>query len=53
MLEWRIAQSGAIDYNGDLLSPPDSKKKKTVEQKNKTIRSGNFYDSDDSDGLDD
>lgn len=48
MMEWRIAQSGAIEYNGDLLTPPDdSKKKKFLTQKNKTIRGG--YDSDDSD----
>lgn len=26
MLEWRIAQSGAIEYDGDLLHPPDNKK---------------------------
>lgn len=26
MMEWRIAQSGAIDYKGDLLSPPDQKR---------------------------
>ncbi|ETN61537.1 thioredoxin domain-containing protein 9 [Anopheles darlingi] len=46
MLEWRIAQSGAIEYSGDLLTPPDVKKhKKPANQK--TIRGG--YDSDDSD----
>lgn len=48
MLEWRIAQSGAIEYNGDLLTPPDDKKKKkTSYNAKKTIRGG--YDSDDSD----
>lgn len=52
MLEWRIAHSGAIDYHGDLLTPPDERKKKSIESKQKTIRSGNFYDSD-SDGLSD
>lgn len=26
MLEWRIARSGVIDYDGDLLHPPDKKK---------------------------
>jgi thioredoxin-like negative regulator of GroEL len=26
MLEWRIARSGAIEYDGDLLNPPDQKK---------------------------
>lgn len=53
MLEWRIAQSGAIDYNGDLLTPPDNKKRTTYENKNKTIKSGRTYDSDSDDGLDD
>lgn len=48
MLEWRIAQSGAIEYNGDLLTPPDDKKKKkSTYASKKTIRGG--YDSDDSD----
>lgn len=49
MMEWRIAQSGAIDYSGDLSSPPDQvKKRKAILQQNKkTIRGG--YDSDDSD----
>jgi hypothetical protein len=53
MMEWRIAQSGAIDYNGDLLTPPDNKKRQTFENKNKTIKSSRAYDSDSSDGLDD
>ena len=49
MLEWRIAQSGAIEYQGDLLTPPDqAKKKKPSAYKNKTIRGG-LDDSDDSD----
>lgn len=49
MLEWRIAQSGAIEYSGDLLTPPDDKKKKKASgySAKKTIRGG--YDSDDSD----
>ncbi|XP_035897970.1 thioredoxin domain-containing protein 9 [Anopheles stephensi] len=46
MLEWRIAQSGAIEYSGDLLTPPDVKKQKKPSNL-KTIRGG--YDSDDSD----
>lgn len=53
MMEWRIAQSGAIDYNGDLLTPPDNKKRQTFENKSKTIKSSRAYDSDSSDGLDD
>ncbi|XP_073815252.1 thioredoxin domain-containing protein 9 [Musca autumnalis] len=47
MLEWRIAQSGAIDYKGDLMTPPDVKKKAYINRPKKTIRGG--YDSDDSD----
>lgn len=47
MLEWRIAQSGAIDYKGDLMTPPDAKKKTYINRPKKTIRGG--YDSDDSD----
>lgn len=49
MMEWRIAQSGAIEYSGDLLTPPNDNKKKRqlYTPKSKTIRGG--YDSDDSD----
>ncbi|XP_055847724.1 thioredoxin domain-containing protein 9 [Episyrphus balteatus] len=49
MLEWRIAQSGAIDYKGDLINPPDAKKssKSYINRPKKAIRGG--YDSDDSD----
>ncbi|XP_015609327.1 thioredoxin domain-containing protein 9 [Cephus cinctus] len=48
MLEWRIAQSGAITYNGDLMHPPEVTKKSRISQvpKGKTIRG---KDSDDSD----
>lgn len=45
VLEWRIAQVGAINYDGDLLTPPDERKIKKPSQK-KTIRE---KDSDDSD----
>ncbi|KAH8359325.1 hypothetical protein KR093_005823 [Drosophila rubida] len=52
MLEWRIAHSGAIEYKGDLLQPPDVKRKPFINRPQKTIRGG--YDSDDSDiDLDD
>lgn len=49
MMEWRIAQSGAIDYHGDLMTPPDlnRKKKPFLNRLKKNIRGG--YDSDDSD----
>lgn len=47
MMEWRIAQSGVIEYNGDLMIPPDMKKKSFINRPKKTIRSG--YDSDESD----
>lgn len=30
MLEWRIATVGVIDYNGDLLNPPEKKKKPKI-----------------------
>lgn len=50
MLEWRIAQSGCINYNGDLLQPPDEQKKNkmSIVNKNKTIR-GKFSDDEDDD----
>lgn len=53
MMEWRIAQSEVIEYNGDLLTPPDNRKRQTFENKNKTIKSSRAYDSDSSDGLGD
>ncbi|XP_031783676.1 thioredoxin domain-containing protein 9 [Nasonia vitripennis] len=46
MLEWRIAHSGAINYNGDLLNPPDVTKMQKKPVSKKTIRGA---DSDDSD----
>ncbi|XP_064549246.1 thioredoxin domain-containing protein 9 [Drosophila montana] len=52
MLEWRIAHSGVIEYKGDLMQPPDVKRKPFINRPQKTIRGG--YDSDDSDiDLDD
>lgn len=48
MLEWRIARSGVIDYNGDLINPPTNTKKKHINQKSKAIiRGSNRDDSDD------
>ncbi|EDW24338.1 GL23457 [Drosophila persimilis] len=47
MLEWRIAHSGVIEYKGDLMQPPDVKRKPYMNRAQKTIRGG--YDSDDSD----
>lgn len=49
MMEWRLAKSLAIKYDGDLLTPPDEKRKQKafLTQQKKTIRGG--YDSDDSD----
>jgi len=48
MLEWRIAQAGAINYSGDLTYPPDEKKMQKQKQlaAKKTIRE---KDSDNSD----
>lgn len=37
MLEWRIARSGVIEYDGDLLNPPD--KKKIVKASSSSIHS--------------
>ncbi|XP_043268347.1 thioredoxin domain-containing protein 9 [Venturia canescens] len=50
MLEWRIAQSGAIMYNGDLMHPPEKGKKAWMSkvQKPKTIK-GRDSDGSDSD----
>ncbi|XP_075228299.1 thioredoxin domain-containing protein 9 [Lycorma delicatula] len=50
MLEWRIAQSGVIDYHGDLLTPPDNRKagKGSIFSKKHTIRDRG-EDDDDSD----
>lgn len=42
-LEWRIAQSGAIKYKGDLKQPPDVKRNRSQKPKE------GGYDSDDSD----
>ena len=56
MLEWRIAQADVIEYNGDLLSPPDASKSgqarsSFLTEKKKTIREkgGNGDESDDDD----
>lgn len=50
MLEWRIAQSRAIIYNGDLMTPPEKGKKNTSilgrQKKSKTIRGRDDDDSD-------
>lgn len=56
MLEWRIAQSGVIDYAGDLSTPPDQQKisRRTVfQEKRKTIRESNKGDSSDDEFLND
>ncbi|XP_063992842.1 thioredoxin domain-containing protein 9 [Diachasmimorpha longicaudata] len=53
MMEWRIAQSGAISYTGDLLNPPEKGKKPSNllfgNKKSKTIRGGRNSDDSDSD----
>ncbi|CAF1135613.1 unnamed protein product [Rotaria sordida] len=53
ILEWRLGRGGAIDYKGDLKSPPDdNEKKKTINlfgKKPKTIRNGMGGDDDDDD----
>ncbi|XP_046424182.1 thioredoxin domain-containing protein 9 [Neodiprion virginianus] len=49
MMEWRIAQSGAISYNGDLMNPPEKgkKTKSLLGGKPKTIRGREDDGSDD------
>jgi hypothetical protein len=53
MLEWRIARSGIIEYNGDLVNPPQNTTKKHIHTKAKTIRGSKRHDDDDSDEGDD
>lgn len=51
MLEWRMAQCGAIKYSGDLSAPPDQKKaprKGIMFEPKKAVR-GNDNDSSDDD----
>ena len=50
MMEWRIAKADVINYNGDLLTPPDSvdqKKTSILRNPKKTIRDGDDDSSDD------
>ncbi|RNA15895.1 thioredoxin domain-containing 9 [Brachionus plicatilis] len=47
MLEWRIARAGIIEYNGDLINPPQNSKKKHIHTKSKSIIKGNEENSDD------
>ena len=51
MLEWRIARAAIIEYNGDLLNPPQQNKKKHITTKTKSsIRdSGLNQNSDEED----
>uniref|UniRef100_A0A1B6C4Z9 Thioredoxin domain-containing protein 9 n=1 Tax=Clastoptera arizonana TaxID=38151 RepID=A0A1B6C4Z9_9HEMI len=54
LLEWRIAQSGVIDYAGDLINPPDKRRKSDKQEfhhKKHTIRSKD--DSSSGDEFDD
>uniref|UniRef100_A0A0A9W660 Thioredoxin domain-containing protein 9 n=1 Tax=Lygus hesperus TaxID=30085 RepID=A0A0A9W660_LYGHE len=52
ILEWRLAQSSVIKYEGDLLNPPEKTKQnqkiRRVIKTNKTIR-GSSYNTSDSD----
>ena len=60
MLEWRIATTGILEYNGDLLHPPiddGAKSKKHINTLNKqaiirSSRTGRNDDEDDEDGND-
>lgn len=53
MLQWRLAHSGAIKYDGDLLNPPlktkQGQKIKRVVKTNKIIRGSNNDTSDSDD----
>ena len=51
MLEWRIARADVIEYNGDLLNPPQNTAKKHINTKTKPIIRGK-QDSDDDDNND-
>lgn len=47
VLEWRIALSGVIDYDGDLLHPPENQRMAKVQpRKSGTIREDRNSDSD-------
>ncbi|XP_058789486.1 thioredoxin domain-containing protein 9 [Phymastichus coffea] len=46
VLEWRIAHGGAINYNGDLMHPPDNTKIQKQSVTRKTIREKYSDDSD-------
>lgn len=52
MLEWRIARADVIEYNGDLLNPPSSTRKKHISTKVKAIIRGSKNDDSDEDGND-
>ena len=47
MLEWRIARSAIIEYNGDLLNPPAQSRKKHINTKTKSTIRGKDDDSSD------
>ena len=53
VLEWRLARSGVIEYDGDLMTPPGGAPKKTSlfapPQARKTIRGKDDDDSSDDD----
>ena len=49
MLEWRIARADIIEYNGDLLTPPQNTKKSHINTKAKSIIRGSAKANDDSD----
>jgi len=37
ILEWRIARADVIEYNGDLMNPPQMERKKQIKTKVKPI----------------
>jgi hypothetical protein len=52
MLEWRIARSAIIEYQGDLLNPPTNTKKSHVKTKAKSIIRGSKKDDSDDENND-
>ena len=52
MLEWRIARAAIIEYNGDLLNPPQNSRKKHINTKPKSIIRGSKNEEDDEENDD-
>lgn len=53
MLEWRIARAAIIEYNGDLINPPQNTKKKHIVTKTKSIIRGGRMNEDSDEEIND